>query len=493
MDLRRIEDELVEISTLWEALRFKRPQFEEDVGGNDDESLLSLSARMSSWTELLSQVDMDTDTDEAENEDAGNNAENSSKNGKVEGINDGLANADDGEQGNAAATSTTSAAEENNAMDYEFGMCLLGGAGDTTLPPKVADNENDQGGGKMSVWERYAKKNLEQGTSKSTPEQKVAARVGEHEEIGVMVVEEDARPEEILSSLEVLHVRFLALGPKVEKLQKKSKERDLVTKKPRYGEKTMERVKVVLRSYAALEVGVSMSLDDTISGPGVISTIRKQIKQHNEKLELKMHALKSREQEEADRLALEAIHVEEMERQRILLAEQARREEEETLARLAHEARIRRMEEERAAEDAVRAADRELLALVPNIGPDGVRTQIGHMKMAIMNDNNVEGGALLSIALSSLRDMFTQIVRHPEEMKYRTVRRDHPKFIEDIGRHVGGREILIAAGFRLENVEGVPCLYSKEPDVEKDMDGWSDWFDNLKKTLEIIEDEIRNK
>lgn len=224
MDLRRIEDELVEISTLWEALRFKRPQFEEDVGGNDDESLLSLSARMSSWTELLSQVDMDTDTDEAENEDAGNNAENSSKNGKVEGINDGLANADDGEQGNAAATSTTSAAEENNAMDYEFGMCLLGGAGDTTLPPKVADNENDQGGGKMSVWERYAKKNLEQGTSKSTPEQKVAARVGEHEEIGVMVVEEDARPEEILSSLEVLHVRFLALGPKVEKLQKKSKE-----------------------------------------------------------------------------------------------------------------------------------------------------------------------------------------------------------------------------------------------------------------------------
>ena len=269
--------------------------------------------------------------------------------------------------------------------------------------------------------------------------------------------------------------------------------RDLVTKKPRYGEKTMERVKLVLRSYAALEVGVSMSLDDTISGPGIISTLRKQIKQHTEKLEVEMHARKSREQEEKDRLALEATRIEEMERQRILLAEQARREEEETLAQRAHEARIRRMEEERAAEDAVRAADRDLLELVPNIGPDGVRTQIGHLKMALMNDNNVEGSALLSIALSSLRDMFTQIVRHPEEMKYRTVRRDHPKFIEDIGRHVGGREILIAAGFRLENVEGVPCLYSKEPDVEKDMDGWSDWFDNLKKTLEIIEDEIRNK
>jgi len=256
----------------------------------------------------------------------------------------------------------------------------------------------------------------------------------------------------------------------------------------------MERVNVIIHSYAALELGVSTALDDKVSSPGLISTLRTQIQKHLEKLELEMHTRKSREQEEADRLAQEAIRVEELERQQIALAEITRREEEEMLARRAHEARMRRMEEERAAEDAVRTADRELMAMVPNIGPDGVRAQIGRMKAALMKgDNNVEGISLLSIALSSLRDMFIQIVRHPEEMKYRTVRRDHPKFIEDIGRHVGGREILIAAGFRLENVEGVPCLYSKEPDVEKDMDGWSDWFDNLKKTLEIIEDEIRNK
>ena len=253
----------------------------------------------------------------------------------------------------------------------------------------------------------------------------------------------------------------------------------------------MERVNVVLRSYAALELGVSTSLDDTVSGPGLISTLRSQIQKHLEKLELEMHTRKSREQEEADRLAQEAIRVEELERQQIALAEITRREEEEMLARRAHEARMRRMEEERAAEDAVRTADRELMAMVPNIGPDGVRAQIGRMKAALMKgDNNVEGISLLSIALSSLRDMFIQIVRHPEEMKYRTVRRDHPKFMEDIGRHVGGREILIAAGFRLETVEGVPCLYSKEPDVEKDMDGWSIWFDNLKKTLEVIEEQM---
>ncbi len=240
-------------------------------------------------------------------------------------------------------------------------------------------------------------------------------------------------------------------------------------------------------------------LDDTVSGPGLISTLRSQIQQHSEKLELEMYTRKSREQEEADRLAQEAIRVEELARQRIALAERTRREEEEMLARRAHEARVRRMEEEWAAEESVRTADRELLAMVPNIGPDGVRAQIDRMKVALVNEdnnnnnnsnNNVEGITLLSIALSSLRDMFIKIVRHPEEMKYRTVRRDHPKFIEDIGRHVGGREILIAAGFRLENIEGVPCLYSKEPDVEKDMDGWSIWFDNLKKTLEVIEEQM---
>lgn len=269
-----------------------------------------------------------------------------------------------------------------------------------------------------------------------------------------------------------------------------SSKRDLVTKKPRYGEKTMERVKSVLRSFAALQLGVSTALDDTISGPGLISTLHSEIQKHSEKHEQEMSAKRAREQEEADRIAQDSIRLEEMKRQQIILAEQTRREEEEMLARRAHEARIRRMEEERAAENAVLAADRELLALVPNIGPNGVRSQISRMKMALMKDNSDEGNALIMMSLSSLRDMFTQIVRHPEESKYRTVRRDHPKFIQDIGRHVGGREVLIAAGFRLENVEGVPCLYSKEPDVENDMDGWSDWFDNLKKTLDVIEEQI---
>jgi hypothetical protein len=159
--------------------------------------------------------------------------------------------------------------------------------------------------------------------------------------------------------------------------------------------------------------------------------------------------------------------------------------EERELARRAEEARMRRLEEEQAAVDAERRADRELLAMVPTLGADGVREQIDRMREALKNDR-----AVLDVALGSLYTLFEQIVRKPEEVNFRRVRRNHPKFMEDIGRHVGGREVLIAAGFRLEKLDGVPCFFSAEPHIETDMDGWSEWFDTLKKTLAVIEEEM---
>ena len=131
------------------------------------------------------------------------------------------------------------------------------------------------------------------------------------------------------------------------------------------------------------------------------------------------------------------------------------------------------------------AADRELLALVPIKGPDGVRMQIDRMRTALNNDKKA-----LDVALGSLYTLFDQIVRKPEEVNFRRIRRDHPKFLEDIGRHVGGKEVLIASGFKLEKLDGVACLFSKEPHIESDMDGWSDWFDGLKNTLAVIEEEM---
>ena len=83
---------------------------------------------------------------------------------------------------------------------------------------------------------------------------------------------------------------------------------------------------------------------------------------------------------------------------------------------------MRCLKEEQALMEAERRADSKLLALVPVLGVDGVREQIGHMREALRDDRE------------SLYILFEQIIRKPDEV------------CRDIGRHVGGRgrEVLIA-------------------------------------------------
>ena len=261
-------------------------------------------------------------------------------------------------------------------------------------------------------------------------------------------------------------------------------QRDPVTKKPRFGDKTKQRLKAVIRTYRALENGMTNLFEDSTK-PSMISLLRSQIQQHNEHFNAATQARLLQEQVEADRLVKEQILAEEREAQQRLLEEKRKRDEERVLAQRAAEARVRRLEEEQAVIDTERRADSELLALVPILGVEGVREQIGRMREAL-RDNR----ASLDLALGSLYTLFEQIIRKPEEVSFRRVRRNHPKFVEDIGRHIGGREVLIAAGFKLEKLDGVPCFFSAEPHIESDMDGWSTWFDTLKKTLTVIEEEM---
>ena len=251
----------------------------------------------------------------------------------------------------------------------------------------------------------------------------------------------------------------------------------------------MPRVKDVIRNYKALEFGMDIVFTDIIdtatTATCLVSSLRIQIQKHMEQINAKIQTQQSMEQLEAERLAKEKELAEEHITQQRLLEEQKKREEEQELARRAEEARLRRIEEEQRVLDAERRADEELLALVPTLGIDGVREQIDRMRQALVDDR-----AALDVALGSLFTLFEQIVRKPEEINFRRVRRDHQKFVADIGQHVGGREVLIAAGFKLEKLDGVPCFFSKEPHIESDMDGWSDWFDTLKKTLAVLEEEM---
>jgi hypothetical protein len=65
---------------------------------------------------------------------------------------------------------------------------------------------------------------------------------------------------------------------------------------------------------------------------------------------------------------------------------------------------VRCLKEEQALMEAERRADSKLLALVPVLGVDGVREQIGHMREALRDDRE------------SLYILFEQIIRKPDEV-----------------------------------------------------------------------------
>ena len=290
----------------------------------------------------------------------------------------------------------------------------------------------------------------------------------------------DSSPSDVMLQFQTLSSGFGSLQPKTDKFMSRLNTKDPVTKKPRYGERAILRVKRIIRIYKALEIGLS-----SINDSSIVQSIETQIKQHEEDMQAQAKAIQTKTQLEAEQLENERRMAEKRAEEQRLKEEETKRKEVERLAKQAHEAKLRRLEEEQRVIDAEAKADQELLALVPVKGVEGVRMQISRMRTALKDDRKS-----LDVALGSLYTLFDQIVRKPEEVNFRRIRRDHPKFTEDIGRHVGGKEVLIAAGFRLEKLDGVPCLFSKEPHIESDMDGWSVWFDGLKKTLEVIEEEM---
>jgi len=255
----------------------------------------------------------------------------------------------------------------------------------------------------------------------------------------------------------------------------------------------LARVKTLIGAYDALVLALKITFGEEPSPslpPSSIVDEMKRIIQSEEdtKKKTKMDALSAAEAREAQ-LKKEAVIAAEREAQKKAQEEEERKKEEAELALRAEEARKLRIENERRAEEEAREADRAFVASVPR-GGDGVRAQIGLIREACRSNTDGSGEKEWNTAIGALHTIFTQIMSRPEEPKFRRIRRDHPKFLEDVGRHPGGKEIFIASGFRLDNIEGVSCFFSKEPNIEHDMDGWSDWFNELKETLQIIEEEM---
>jgi hypothetical protein len=249
---------------------------------------------------------------------------------------------------------------------------------------------------------------------------------------------------EILDSLETLKQCLYDQQSLIDKFRKRLDEKDPVTEKPRYGDKTRQRVVALIQDYESLMQAMQYAFGGEMgygngTGRTIVDSFRDRAAEESEEM-------KQREQEERARAEKQnEERQKEMERARIeadiAAAERARQELEaaQALRRQAEEAReaIRREQE------AAVAADRAWIESIPNRKTlEGVQTQLRLLADA--------GGPS---AVSALQIIFRQIVSHPEEPNYRRIRRDHPRFLEDIGQYTGGKEVLVAAGFELGFVE----------------------------------------
>ena len=298
----------------------------------------------------------------------------------------------------------------------------------------------------------------------------------------------------------LIHIRdcLVVIDPKIKKIRSRLDMKDPITNAPRYGKKTIEKVNQLTKLYHALNDGIHVSLPSTYLTSSSTTTGEDDHTNNNKMsiveileqyIENEKKFMKQMKEEENSIKLKEELERKEIEKE-IELKERKQQEEEkrkkelerEELARHAEEARLQRIENEQRVIQAELEADRIFLSSIET-GIEGVKKQIQALR------GNCSKGEF-DIAIKSLHAIFKQISSRPEEIMFRRIRLDHPQFMDDIGKHCGGKELLVAAGFTFRIIDGKKCLFSSEPDLMTDMDSWSSWFDLIKTTFQQLEETI---
>jgi uncharacterized phage infection (PIP) family protein YhgE len=282
----------------------------------------------------------------------------------------------------------------------------------------------------------------------------------------------------LLQMIQTVRVRLAKLDATMQKVDKRSRETDPITSQPRYGAATQARVVALVAKYHEL---VSIEHEHfNEDNKETVTRVRQRAQLELEiKQQLEREQQTRREQEAAQEHAARELRLQQEQQQE----EDRLQEQEQQRQFLQQQAQQARLEQERVE----REERRQEQAWLDSIrkGPAGVQEQVHQLIASTLQDQ-----AAQMTALTALRTVFSQIVTSPDEVKFRRIRRDHLKFQEDVGRHAGGKEVLIAAGFVPGEIDNVPSFVLHEPDIERDMDGWAAWFDLLKATLTIIEEQL---
>jgi hypothetical protein len=210
--------------------------------------------------------------------------------------------------------------------------------------------------------------------------------------------------QQLQQSMTEFRNRVEILEPLMGRFRKRLGEKDPITDKPRYGAQAQARVERLLSRYTAIAaVDVNPSL--------VADCVREEAQKANEE---------STQKRRAELDALAAKRAIELEQQAAAAAERVERERQFASERAAQfEIAQREAREAAAAERAwVRSIPRTL---------DSVRTQVQRFRQTT--------GSMLA-----LKTIFSQILSHPEDENCRRIRRDHPKFLADMGIMTGARK-----------------------------------------------------
>jgi hypothetical protein len=288
------------------------------------------------------------------------------------------------------------------------------------------------------------------------------------------ISDESSSLETVVNSLHKAQFLLEKLAPKIQKFQKRLEEKDPVTGNPRYGEKTQTRVTAIVSTYTAIRNQIPS--DDDSNHP--LLHLNEEYQRQQGSLKRK-EILKAQEElrrrKEGEKLKQEQLEKKEMRKKQQEEQLEKQRSEQEALLRAqaieARNARLHREQQEQEWFDSIKK------------GKEGVKCYLEKLKESTIN----EPPGVQRKAFLSLLTIFQQINAHPEEIKFRRIRRTHEQFVQDVGRHEGGIEVLIAGGFVLGSIDDVPCYLSKEPDVEKDMEKWSEWFEINNSALELLE------
>mmetsp|Transcript_24417 Transcript_24417/g.27332 ORF Transcript_24417/g.27332 Transcript_24417/m.27332 type:complete len:448 (-) Transcript_24417:72-1415(-) len=338
----------------------------------------------------------------------------------------------------------------------------------------------------------------------------------------------------LIRSFRSAEMALTELRPRMDRFRKRLKEKDRITEKSRYGPKSQTRVQrfVDLNDFLRRQYFVSFSEDDNDNDndngmplesnqPSEASLLFQELQRdydtQQQEIDIKKSSIeRARMEEEGEierKIAVEEKTRQMLEQQR---ADKLAAEEIAKKQRLHHQAEETRLRH-RAKEEAQKQAERNYLESIMK-GPDGVKY---YLEILLQQQQLKRGDS--DKTLLSLCTIFEQINKHPEDVKFRKIRKNHPAFHQEIGQHEGGIELLIAAGFRPialsvtsdtnvdasiindndnndtgdnNNVDqeqqlSIACLVSKEPSLESDMDGWMAWFDLNKQTLEILQNELQ--